>query len=227
MILFFREGAMFKVKVWDGFLRSFHWLLVFSIAALYFSAEEGMIELHFVIGFFTLALISTRIIWGLIGSKTARISALLHSPKSVLASFSGKKINDVGHSAPGSYMVLLFFILIITQLVSGLMSSDGILTDGPLAQYVSSDTIDFANWLHHINFDILFYAIILHVVAIIVYKIKGKPLVKAMITGNKALPTQSSEPETKSPWIAWFLFLLLLILLMSTWGSEPLSYLLR
>ena len=217
---------MFKVKVWDGFLRSFHWLLVLSIAVLYFSIEEGMIELHFLAGFFTLALISTRVIWGLIGSKTAKIKALLYSPKAVFTYFRGDKPDDVGHSAPGSYMVLLFFVLIITQLVSGLMSSDGILTDGPLAQYVSSDTIDFANWLHRSNFDILFYAIILRVVAIIAYKVKGKPLVKAMITGNKTLTTQSSEPNTKSPWLAWGIFIILLVILMTTWGSEHLRYLL-
>ncbi|TMP64149.1 cytochrome, partial [Pseudoalteromonas sp. S1609] len=86
-------------------------------------------------------------IWVLIGRKTPTISPLLHSTKSAHSSFSGKKINDVGHSAPGSYMVVLFFILIIAQRISGLMSSDRILTDGPVAQYVSSDTIDFANWL--------------------------------------------------------------------------------
>jgi cytochrome b len=42
---------MGKLKVWDGFIRSFHWLLVVAIATLYFSAEEGMMELHFVAGF--------------------------------------------------------------------------------------------------------------------------------------------------------------------------------
>ena len=72
------------------------------------------------------------------------------------------------------------------------MSSDGILTDGPLAQYVSSDTIDLANWLHHINFDILFYAIILHVVAIIAYKIKGKPRPKMV--------KQSPVANTRQYW---------------------------
>ena len=107
---------MFKVKVWDGFVRSFHWLLVFSIAVLYFSIEEGMIELHFIAGFFTLALILTRLIWGIIGSKTAKLSALIHSPQAVIISLKANK-TPLGHSAPGSYMVLLFFILIITQLL--------------------------------------------------------------------------------------------------------------
>ncbi|WP_213611610.1 cytochrome b/b6 domain-containing protein [Pseudoalteromonas sp.] len=217
---------MFKVKVWDGFLRSFHWLLVLSIAVLYFSIEEGMIELHFLAGFFTLALICTRLIWGIIGSKTAKLSALFHSPRAVFESFKANDTHQLGHSAPGSYMVLLFFVLIITQLLSGLMSSDGILTDGPLAQYVSSNTVDFANWLHRLNFDILFYAIGLHVAAIAFYKIKGKPLVKAMITGEKALPSTKQEPVTKAPWLAWGIFITLLVAIMTTWGREPLSYLL-
>ena len=112
---------MQSIKVWDGFIRSFHWLLVINIAVLYFSIDEGMIELHFVAGFFAIALIVTRLVWGLVGSKTAKLSALLHSPIAVLKEFKNPS-KGVGHSAPGSYMVLLFFVLIIVQLVTGLMS---------------------------------------------------------------------------------------------------------
>lgn len=216
---------MSEIKVWDGFVRSFHWLLVLSITALYFSAEQGMIELHFIAGFFTLALILTRLIWGVIGSKTAKLSALIHSPQAVIKSLQTNKA-PLGHSAPGSYMVLLFFILIITQLMSGLMSSDGILTDGPLAQYVSSSTVDFANWLHRLNFEILLYAIGGHVLAIVIYKFKGKPLVKAMVTGKKRQHSEQSVKLTKAPWLAWGIFLILLVSLMATWGREPLNYLL-
>ncbi|WP_166421122.1 cytochrome b/b6 domain-containing protein [Pseudoalteromonas sp. Z1A8] len=216
---------MTTLKVWDGFIRCFHWFLVVSIAVLYFSIEEGMIELHFVAGFFTVALIVTRLIWGVIGSKTARLSALLHSPKSIFKALKSPS-DSLGHSAPGSCMVIVFFILIITQLVSGLMSSDGILTDGPLTQYVSSDVIDFSNWLHELNFDILLYAIGLHVLAIIVYRIKGKPLVKAMITGSKELKGNDSEAKvTKASWPAWLIFISLLVLLVFTWAKEPLTYL--
>jgi cytochrome b len=216
---------MSEIKVWDGFVRSFHWLLVLSITVLYFSAEEGMIELHFIAGFFTLALILTRLIWGVIGSKTAKLSGLIHSPQAVIASLKTQK-TPLGHSASGSYMVLLFFILIGTQLISGLMSSDGILTDGPLAQYVSSNTVDFANWLHRLNFEILLYAIGFHVLAIVFYKIKGKPLVKAMVTGTKQQQSPQPATLTKAPWLAWVIFLVMLVVLMATWGREPLNYLL-
>jgi len=216
---------MTTIKVWDGFIRCFHWLLVISIAVLYFSVEEGMIELHFVAGFFTLALIVTRIVWGIVGSRTAKLSGLIHSPKALFQSLK-KPVDTIGHSAPGSYMVLAFFALISTQLITGLMSSDGILTDGPLVEYVSSDAVDFANWLHHLNFDILLYAIGLHIAAIVVYRIKGKSLVKAMITGEKALKsTYVERPVTKSPWFAWVIFVGILLLLAFTWGQEPLQYL--
>ncbi|MCQ8879648.1 cytochrome b/b6 domain-containing protein [Pseudoalteromonas shioyasakiensis] len=217
---------MGKFKVWDGFIRSFHWLLVIAIATLYLSAEEGMLELHFVAGFFTLALLITRLIWGVIGSKTAKLTALIHSPLAALKSF---KVGDSkpGHGAAGSYMVIAFFILILVQLISGLMTTDDILTDGPLVQYVSSNIVEWASWVHHRNFDLLFYAIILHITAIIIYRFRGKKLVKAMITGN----TQTNQPHsnekiTKAPWLAFVIFAVLLIVLMTTWGAEPLAYLL-
>lgn len=216
---------MGKLKVWDGFIRSFHWLLVVAIATLYFSAEEGMMELHFVAGFFTLALLLTRLIWGIVGSKTAKLSALFHSPVKALKSFKQTE-EPPGHGAAGSYMVLAFFAMLLVQLVSGLMTTDDILTDGPLVQYVSNNVVEWAGWLHHTNFDFLFYAIILHVVAIIIYRFKGKKLVKAMITGRiDNMQVSRDAGVVKSPLIAFIIFVILLIAVMITWGAEPLSYL--
>ena len=214
---------MSKVKVWDGFIRSFHWLLVVAIATLYFSAEEGMLELHFATGYFTLALIITRLIWGVIGSKTAKLSSLIHSPIAAIKSFKNNE-HKAGHGAAGSYMVIAFFILILAQLGSGLMTSDDILTDGPLVKYVSTDAVEFAGWLHHLNFDILLYAIVLHVIAIVIYRIKGKNLVKPMLTGSSE-QVSVTEPVTKSPLLAFVIFALCLVVLFTTWGAEPLSYL--
>ncbi|HEA17479.1 hypothetical protein LCGC14_2143880 [marine sediment metagenome] len=216
---------MHKIKVWDGFIRSFHWLLVIAIATLYFSAEEGMMELHFVAGFFTLALLLTRLIWGVIGSKTAKLTALIHSPIAVLKSLQHGDAK-LGHGAAGSYMVIAFFILLLVQLLSGLMTTDDILTDGPLVQYASSQVVEWAGWLHHKNFDLLFYAIILHVVAIVIYRLKGKKLVKAMMTGYAAEKNNDSNEElTKSPWAAIIIFVVVFAALLMTWGAEPVAYL--
>ena len=87
---------------------------------------------------------------------------MIHSPIAAIKSFTSNE-HKAGHGAAGSYMVIAFFALILAQLGSGLMTSDDILTDGPLVKYVSTDTVEFAGWLHHLNFDILLYAIVLHV----------------------------------------------------------------
>ena len=105
------------------------------------------------------------------------------------------------------------------------MTSDDILTDGPLVAHVSSDTVEFAGWLHHLNFDILLYAIVLHVLAIVIYRIKGKNLVKPMLTGSSD-QVAVTEPVTKSPLVAFVIFAVCLVVLFTTWGAEPLSYLL-
>ena len=50
-----------------------------------------------------------------------------------------------------------------------------------------------------------------------------------MITGEQAnseQATQTNIDNTKAPWLAWAIFVGLLVLLAVTWGKEPLSYLL-
>ena len=105
------------------------------------------------------------------------------------------------------------------------MTSDDILTDGPLVAHVSTDTVELAGWLHHLNFDILLYAIVLHILAIVIYRIKGKNLVKPMLTGSSD-QVSVTEPVTKSPVLAFIILAVCLVVLFTTWGAEPLSYLL-
>lgn len=208
------------MKVWDGYIRFFHWALVSCLAGLYFSAEEGAMELHFVLGYITLALMATRLVWGLVGSDTARLSALFHGPKAVLQALKAKHLTP-GHNAAGSYMVLVFFALILLQLATGLMTTDDIMVDGPLVQYVSYDWVEWASSLHRQNFDWLLIAIGLHLVAIVVYALRGKKLVPAMITGrNKQV---SASAQLKASWPAFALFTVILAALLVTWGYEPLQ----
>ncbi|RRS10590.1 cytochrome [Pseudoalteromonas sp. J010] len=210
-------------KVWDGFIRGFHWLLVVGLVTLYITGEEGMMELHFVTGYLLLALMTTRLIWGLFGSQTAKLSALFHSPKAIVSAIKSSK-SHVGHNPAGSQMVLVFFILIIVQLGSGLMTTDDILVEGPLAQYVSYDLVEIAGDIHHTNIDILLAAIAIHIVAIVMYRLKGQNLVKTLLTGKQE--NAAVAPKMKSGIVAYFIFIILSALLLLTWGAEPLSSLL-
>jgi cytochrome b len=215
---------MQKIKVWDGFVRFFHWTMVVLIAVLYYSAENSLMELHFVAGFSLFALLISRLIWGVIGSDTAKLSALVHSPKSMFYALKGAPQLKPGHNAAGSYMIIAFFILLLTQATAGLMTTDDIMYDGPLVAVVSSDLSEIASSLHRQLFDWILIAIGLHISAILVYRIKGKPLVPAMITGKTTESYQHSV-KMKSGWWGLAIFIIILTTVMYFWAAESISYL--
>lgn len=213
---------MTSIKVWDGFIRGFHWLLVAGLAVLYVSGEEGWLELHFVTGYLLLALFVTRLIWGVVGSETAKLSSLVSSPKAVIESLKGNE-SRLGHNAAGGYMVLLFFVLIGLQLVTGLFTTDDILVDGPLVSSVSYDVVEIASQIHRSNIDWILLAVLVHMSAIVLYKLRGKALLGTLLTGKK--DTQLNQPIMRSGKVAYVIFCVLAGLLLYLWGQEPLAYL--
>ena len=62
---------MVTKKVWDPLIRVFHWTLVggFVLNALIIDEDS---KLHEQIGWVIVALLSARLVWGLIGSRHAR-----------------------------------------------------------------------------------------------------------------------------------------------------------
>lgn len=220
------------IKVWDGFIRFFHFSLIALITILYFSAENDQMAVHLIAAYTLLALVITRLIWGVIGSDTAKINTLFHHPKSVFkALFNPNFYQQAGHNPAGSYMVLVFLTLLTLQLTSGLMTSDDVFTDGPLVAYVDYSWVSTASWWHKTNFDLLLVAICLHILAIIIYRIRGKALTKAMITGfaadTQTVNSTIEQPKLKSPLLAFIIFLVLWSGLMWLWGTEPLNELLN
>ncbi|MDK2597632.1 cytochrome b/b6 domain-containing protein [Pseudoalteromonas obscura] len=208
------------IKVWDGFIRGFHWLLVIGIAVLYVSGDEGWLDLHFVTGYLLLALMVTRIIWGVIGSDTAKLSALCHHPRAILSALKSKAPH-VGHNPAGSLMVLFFFVVIFVQLVSGLLTSDDILMDGPLVQYVSYDWVELAGNIHQTNIDILLLGIAIHIIAIALYRFKGVKLLRTLLTGKMAASEHS--PKLKNGMWGYIIFAVLAVALIVFWGLESLG----
>ena len=222
---------MVKVKVWDGFIRGYHWLQVSLLFALWYCADNGEMEWHFVFGYALLALWITRFIWGFIGSDTAKFSYFIKSPKALIDYLVDKNKFDrvkFGHNPAGACMVLLFLALLATQLFSGLSASDDILSEGPLSQYFSADTVSFMTWLHSVNFDVLLWAIGLHVIAIVAYKLKKQPLVKAMLTGiaEYKLVSSITQPKMMNGLLAWAIYAAIAGIIWWQWGHENLGYLL-
>ena len=112
------------VRIWDWPTRIFHWLLVLLIPALWWTAENERTELHIQLGLITLALILFRILWGFLGSSTARFANFLKGPRGIAAYFGGRASGAVGHNPLGGWSVIAMLALLAAQVGLGLFASD-------------------------------------------------------------------------------------------------------
>ncbi|GAA4897477.1 cytochrome b/b6 domain-containing protein [Ferrimonas pelagia] len=175
-----------KTQVWDRVVRLSHWSLVVLVVGCWLSAELGAMEWHQTCAYLLLAVLVTRLSWGLFGSETARLRPLFRPPGAVVQyvrQWRSQRQPELGHNPAGGYMVLLMFALLSLQLITGLFASDDILTEGPLYGAISAEAAASLTSLHHLNFTWIKVAIGCHLLAIILYRCKGIRLVPAMLTG--------------------------------------------
>lgn len=193
-----------KVIVWDLPVRLFHWSLVGCIAAAWWSAENDAMDWHMRFGYAVLALVLFRLIWGLVGSQTARFSQFIQGPAAIIAHLReltspGRMHAHAGHNALGALAVIGLLALVAVQAISGLFTSDGIMTDGPLVERVSGATASLMRSIHMGNFNVLLGIVALHIVAIFTYAgLKRLDLVRPMVTGRAALPDSEPAPRIVS-----------------------------
>ena len=189
-----------KVLVWDLPLRVFHWTLVLLIVSQIVTVSIGgnAMEYHVLGGYAILTLVVFRIVWGLLGTPTARFVNFLRGPQAVLRyarSLASREPEQVtGHNPLGGWSVVAMLISTLVQAVSGLFADDEIMTTGPLWKYVSEDAASLANVIHETNAVVLLTLICIHLAAILFYLLRKKEnLIKPMFTGSKQLSDSNSE----------------------------------
>lgn len=210
------------VKVWDLPTRVFHWVLVLLFAVLWISGTVGGVDvplpggktlmntdLHMVLGQVVLSLVLYRVLWGLFGSSTARFSSFVRGPGAVFAYLkavrSGQHPLFAGHNPAGALMIIGMLTVLLLQAGTGLFANDDILSEGPLAAAVGKDLSDSLTGVHGLIADALIALVVIHVSAVVIYRLKGENLVKPMITGYKdrgSLPPGESAPRMVSPLLA-------------------------
>ena len=196
------------MRVWDAPTRLFHWLLVVLLPADYATAKLGWMDLHLQLGYALLALFLFRLLWGFVGSDTARFGRFLVSPLAGLRHLSEFRERapdtQVGHNAAGGWMVLALLLLVGVQIGSGLGANDGLgVVEGPLVKHISGYASDLLTVIHADVVYVLVAAIVLHILAVALYAaVKGHDLVRPMITGKKRLPAATRAPRFASPVLA-------------------------
>jgi cytochrome b len=216
-----------QVRVWDRPLRLFHWALVICLAGSWITGDQGMMEWHERFGLTALALVVFRLIWGFVGGEFARFSSFVRGPGAVIGylreTIAGRHPEYPGHNPLGALAVLALLLLVGTQAILGLFANDDILYEGPLYHLVGSSLSGTLTGLHHQIFDILLIAVIVHVVAVIVYMLfLGDDLILPMITGVKRMPTKDAPSGVRrTPW--WVALAILVVCAAGAYGITLLS----
>ena len=199
------------VRVWDLPIRLFHWLIVALVAAAYATWRLNWMVWHGWIGDLTLALVLFRLLWGFLGSETARFSQFVTSPRIALQHlkyiFLREPDRQVGHNPAGGWMVLMLLALLLAETLTGIYVANDIADVGPLTGIVPAAAADAIDASHAIIWDVLLAAIALHVLAIAGYAaVKGQDLLRPLISGMKTLPEPVTEPRMASAARAAVLF---------------------
>src|SRR5438270_1803118 len=174
-------------------------MLAALIAFSWWSVHNHHTDWHIWSGCAVLTLLIFRLLWGFVGSSTARFSSFVRGPRAVGEYLRGRW-SGTGHNPLGALSVVALFLAVAVQVGLGLISEDedGIYT-GPLYRLVSTHTSDTARDVHELWFNVILGLILLHVAAIIFYRLRGKRLTKPMITGRALLPP-GTEPMHHGKW---------------------------
>ena len=196
-----------KVFVWDLPTRLFHWVLVGAVATSLTAGELGNMNIHVISGHVVLALIVFRLGWGIVGGRHARFTDFVRGPGAVITYVKkftrGESEDHTGHNPLGGWSVMAFLGTLMVQVGTGLFANDDILTEGPLMKLVSKSTSDFLTYIHEISGTVLYVLIAAHLLAIMIYSVKGQALLGAMVSGVKSSRNLSSDAsDAKGNWLA-------------------------
>lgn len=177
------------IKVWDVPVRLFHWLLLALVIGAIVSIKIGgnAIVWHGRFGHMIFGLVVFRIVWGVIGSRTARFSSFVRGPGAIVDYLKGRW-QGIGHNPLGALSVLGLLGLMAFQSTTGLFTTDDIAFTGPLYRAVSGDLASQLTSLHRQAEWFIYALVALHVAAVMFYThVKKDNLIKPMITGRKEI----------------------------------------
>ncbi|MGR3400315.1 MAG: cytochrome b/b6 domain-containing protein [Paracoccus sp. (in: a-proteobacteria)] len=167
-----------RIKVWDPFVRLFHWSLVALIAGTWLTADGPKI-LHEGMGYVIAGLVALRVIWGLIGPRHARFADFIRGPRPVLAHLrdlaAGRERRYLGHNPAGGAMIAALLLTVAgTALIGWLQTTDAFWGSSAMEE------------VHEVLATLILVLVGLHVAGVLVESLRHhENLVLSMLTGTK------------------------------------------
>ena len=152
-----------KQPVWDLPVRLVHWLLAALIAFSWWSVKNHHTDWHIWSGIAILTLLVFRLLWGFVGSSTARWAGFVRGPRTVLGYLRGGW-RGAGHTPLGAISVVAMFLAVAVPVGLGL--------------------------------------VVLHLAAILFYRLRGQGLTWPMITGRAPAAPGITAMRPGKWWVA-------------------------
>ncbi len=200
-----REG---RILVWDAPVRVFHWLLAFSFAGAYLTAESERWRLvHVSLGYTMAGLVAFRLVWGIMGTRHARFADFVRGPRAVAAYarslVMGHPRHYVGHNPAGALAIVGLLAL------TGVVVFFGWLSYNDLAG-------DWAEEVHEAAANVMLGLVGVHIAGVLVSSVLHREnLVRAMVSGRKLGATSDGIASPRR-----LLAAILLIVVAGFWWSQ-------
>lgn len=178
-------------KIWDGGVRLFHWSQVLLLVGLWWTAEQELFGLHMLQAYLLMSFIAARVVWGLVGSNTARFRHFVPTPTS-LVNYLRRPGAVAGHNPLSALMIVALLLAVALQWSSGLFASDDLSAEGPLYSIAPSWLVEFADSFHHWWFNLILGLVTVHVLAAVVHQWRGDKVISAMISGAKPIANEQT-----------------------------------
>jgi len=182
-----------SVLTWDWPHRLWHWSFAVCIGVSLYTGldgDSGIMDVHIASGVTVLGLLLFRLGWALWGSRYVRVTEYRTSAAAVWRHLRGQPRGSA-HSAPAAAMALAMFGTVLIQALTGLFSSDDILTDGPYAHLLESRGVDIATAIHTRVFWIVLVLVAVHLIAVAWYATRRDPIALSMLHGRQTTTLQA------------------------------------
>ena len=194
-----------NVKVWDIFVRFFHWAVAALLAVAYLT-EDDFLTAHAAAGYVILFLIAGRVVWGFIGGQHARFADFIHPLRRtwdyLKDALRFRHRRTLGHNPVAGMMMLTIILCVAMAAITGVLLYGAGEYAGPLAAMMAPYGWKYADALKEVHEFFATGILVLaglHVAAAIFESLHFKEkLVLAMITGykRKTIIDRSNNDET-------------------------------
>ncbi|WP_172203334.1 cytochrome b/b6 domain-containing protein [Niveibacterium sp. COAC-50] len=170
-----------NVRIWDLPVRIGHWALAASVAIAWLTAEqEAWQRVHIVAGGVAGAVVLFRLLWGVVGSRSARFRTFVRSPAAAIAEL---RDHLAGHAAPrathtviGGWAVIGLLGLALGAAITGVLN-------------YRFDEIEALAELHEALAEGLLALIVVHLGGVVVMSLlERQNLPRSMLTGRAPAP---------------------------------------